>query len=91
MQVCWPVANSVLIKILLTRLILFSNSEPPRLRDVVSHLITMAAAPKGIYSDPFSSLCRMTTFTLFFPGLAHYPASSRHTAASWVGVLIWSV
>ena len=35
-----------------TRLILFSNSEPPRLRDVVSHLITTAAAPKGIYSDP---------------------------------------
>ena len=24
-----------------TRLILFSNSEPPRLRDVVSHLITI--------------------------------------------------
>ena len=27
----------------------------------------------------------MTTFTLFFPGLAHYPASSRHTAASCMG------
>ena len=25
----------------ITRLILFSNSEPPRLRDVVSHLITI--------------------------------------------------
>ena len=28
-------------KLLITRLILFSNSEPPRLRDVVSHLITI--------------------------------------------------
>ena len=27
--------------LILTRLILFSNSEPPRLRDVVSHLITI--------------------------------------------------
>ena len=29
------------MKACITRLILFSNSEPPRLRDVVSHLITI--------------------------------------------------
>ena len=33
--------NSVVLKTKWTRLILFSNSEPPRLRDVVSHLITI--------------------------------------------------